>query len=172
MSEERWRQAQRYSRNKCNGEIEALRKKRDKARNALNEERQARGLALILDPLDSRFDEIEVEHFKAVLRICLAAWFEAYEVKGLTPDERIWKELCSFKEQTLGGRKMSFLQTAMGRANRTGRNSAHGVARAVALGQELERSLHSFMKILHCEVEARIAMKRSYGFQMEERITR
>jgi len=120
-----------------------------------------------LDPLDTRFDEIEAEHFKAMLQIYLEAWFEAYEVKGLTPDERIWKALSSFKQQSIDGRKMSLRQTATGRANRTGRNSAQGVARADALGQKLERSAHAFMKILRCEIDTRKAMERHYGFQMD-----
>ncbi|MGB7548683.1 MAG: hypothetical protein WBM14_13105, partial [Terracidiphilus sp.] len=90
-----WNELQHYSRNKFNGELDALSKTREKARNALSEDRLAHGFGLILDPSDSRFDEIEVEHFKAMLRIYLDAWLKAYEVKGLTPDDRIWKELCS-----------------------------------------------------------------------------
>jgi len=121
---------------------------------------------LILDPLDTRFDEIEVEHFKAELRTYLDAWLEAYEIKGMAPDERIWKELGSFKQQSIDGLNMSLRQTATGRANRAGRNSAPGIARADALGQKLERSAHAYMKILHCEIEARKAMERRHGFQM------
>jgi hypothetical protein len=160
MSEELSMRMQRYVREKLDGELYGLKIKRERDRSAVCEDQLARGFGLILDPLDTRFDEIEVEHFKAKLQICLDAWFEAYEAigNGLVPDERIWKALNSFKQQSLDGQKMSLLQTASGIANR---NSAPGIARANALGQELERSAHAFMKVLHCEIEMRRNMKRN-----------
>jgi len=161
LADELWKWLQRYVRDKFNGELDALRKKREKDRSALSEDRLARGFGLILDPLDPQFDEVEVEHFKAELQVYMEAWLEAYKVKGLTPDDRIWKELGSFKQQTLDARTMSLRQTATGRANRAGRNSAPGIARAEALGQELGRSSHAFMKLLHCEFEKRKNMKQS-----------
>src|SRR5271157_1505913 len=164
MTDAMWNELKHYSRNKFYGQMDALGAKREKDRSAVGEDQLARGFGLILDPLDTRFDEIEVEYFKSKLRIYLVSWLEAYEVKGLTPDERIWKELGSFKQQSMDGLKMSLRQTATGRANRTGRNSAQGIARADALGQKLERSAHAFMKILHCEIEARKALERRYGF--------
>jgi len=173
MNDEQWKQLQHYSRNHFYGTLDALRAKKEKDRSALSKDQLAHGFGLILDPLDSRFDEIEVEHFKAELRAYMNGWLEAYEVKRLVPDERTWKELCSFQQQSLGARKMSLCQTASGRANRTGINPAPGIARAEALGQELERSSHAFMKLLHCEIEKRKNMKpnASDGAQIVNNLT-
>jgi hypothetical protein len=130
-----------------------IKRERRAARVALKESLAALGHGLILDPLDPRFDQIEVSYCEAVLRAAAGAWLEAYDVYDVAPDDAIWKELNKHEQSLVAGRKGSLKQEAMGRAVRTGLNTAQGIARAQALGQEIERSTHAVMKSLACEIE-------------------
>ncbi len=120
---------------------------------ALMDSLAANGHGLILDPLDPRFDQIEVSFCEAVLRGKADALFEAYDMYDVAPDDAIWEELNKHKEDLVTARQGSLKQEAIGRAVRTGLNTAPGIARAQALGQEIERSTHAVMKSLACEIE-------------------
>jgi hypothetical protein len=133
----------------------SIRKERDAARIALRDSLAAGGQALISDPLDFRFDHIELSYCEAVLRAKADALFEAYDVYHVAPDDAIFGELNKHKQELVAGRTSALRQEAMGRAVRTGRNSAPGIARAVALGQEIERSTHALLQSLACEIEKR-----------------
>jgi DNA-binding Xre family transcriptional regulator len=137
-----------------------IRKEREAARVALKESLAARGHGLILDPLDPRFDQFEVSYCEAVLRATADAWLEAYDVYDVAPDDAIWAELNKHKQSLVAARKGSLKQEAIGRAVRTGRNTAPGIARAEALGQEIERSTHALMKSLACEIEKRMMARK------------
>jgi hypothetical protein len=113
----------------------------------------ARGIGFAVNPLDSRFDEVEVSHCKAVLRAKADAFLEAYRVYDLTPDNAILEELCSHQRQLVDARRNSLRGEAGMRAARTGRNPAPDVARAEALAQKIERSTHAFLGSLACEIE-------------------
>lgn len=130
-----------------------IKKEREAARVALKESLAARGHGLILDPLDPRFDQIEVSYCEAVLCATADAWLEAYDVYDVPPDDTIWEELNKHKQSLVAGRRGSLKQEATGRAVRMGLNTAPGIARAEALGREIERSTHAAMKALACEIE-------------------
>lgn len=165
MRDQKWEQVKLYARDRFRGMLDVLVSKRIQDRNALAEDQLARGNGLLLDPLDPRFDNIEVESERAELMALAAAWLEAYDVYRLVPDDRLWRELCSAKEQSLAGKAMSLRQTATGRANRTGINSAPGIARAEALSENLQRAAHALLKLIHCEIEAKKQTAATrYGF--------
>jgi hypothetical protein len=165
MLDEKWEEVKLYARNRFRADFDTLQSKREGDRNELAGEELARGFGLILDPLDPRFDRIEIEHRKAVLAAQASAWFEAYNVHRLVPDDRLWQELCRFREDSLAATAMSLRQTATGRANRMGMNSAPGIARADALARKLRRSAHEFLKSIRCKITARQQESRPrFGF--------
>ncbi len=141
--------------------MDAIGREREATRDAVRTDLAACGFGLAIDPLDPRFDQAEISYCKAVLRAKADALFEAYEVYGLEPDDWIWKELNSHQQQLLAARINSLKQEAAGTAVRTGRNSAPGLARAEALGREIERSTHAFLKSLACEIEKRKHMRKT-----------
>jgi hypothetical protein len=141
--------------------MDAIGKEREATRDAVRTDLAARGFGFALDPLDPRFDQAEIGYCKSVLRAKADALFEAYEVYGLAPDDWIWNELNSHQQQLLVARRNSLKQEATGRAVRTGRNSAPSLARAEALGREIERSTHAFLKSLACEIEKRKHMRKT-----------
>jgi hypothetical protein len=148
--------------------MDVIERERETTRDAVRSDLAARGFGFALDPFDPRFDQAEISYCKAVLRAKADALFEAYEVYGLAPDDWIRKELNSHQQQLLAARRNSLRQEAVGRAVRTGRNSAPGLARAEALGREIERSTHAFLKALDCEIEKRKHMPKN---ENESRIT-
>jgi hypothetical protein len=123
--------------------------------NALKEDLGKRGFGFALDLLDPRFDDIEIWHCNAVLRAKADALFEAYQVYCLPVDDQIMKELNSHQRQMVDSRKGSLMAAATGRALRTGKNTAPGIARAEELGRKIERSTHAALKGIACEVEKR-----------------
>lgn len=135
--------------------MQSLREERGAMRSMVSTDLAARGFGFALNPLDPRFDEVEVGHCKAVLRAKADALFEAYEVYGLKPDDFIWEELNTHQQQLVHARKNSLRAEAGGRAARTGRNPAPDLARAEALGDKIERSTHAFLKSFACEIEKR-----------------
>ena len=135
-----------------------LRAEQEAKTNTLKEDLGNRGFGFALDPLDSRFDDIQIWHCNAVLQAKADALFEAYGVYGLPVDDLIMKELHSHQRQMVGARKSGLKSTATSRALRTGQNTAHGIARAEELGRKIERSTHAYMKSLACEVEKRRQM--------------
>jgi hypothetical protein len=132
-----------------------LRAEQEAKTNTLKEDLGNRGFGFALDPLDSRFDDIEIWHCNAVLQAKADALFEAYIVYGLPVDGLIMRELHSHQRQMVDARKSGLKSAAAGRALRTGRNPAPGIARAEELGRKIERSTHAALKGLACEVEKR-----------------
>lgn len=130
-------------------------REREAARIALKDSLAAGGHGLIFDPLDPRFDQFEVSYCEAVLRAKADALFEAHDVYDVAPDDAIWGELNKHRQGLVAARRGALKQEAIGRAVRTGLNTAPGIARAKALGQEIERSTHAVMKSLACDLEKR-----------------
>jgi hypothetical protein len=121
----------------------------------MREELAARGFGLLIDPNDSRFDQIKIDFLRAALVARLDALFEAYEVYGLPVDGYICRHLASYRQQTVDGTRSALISQAGSRARRTGKNPAPAIARARALGQEIERSTHTCLKSLMCDIEKR-----------------
>jgi hypothetical protein len=111
-----------------------------------------------LDPQDPRFDEIEVCYCNAVLQARADALLDAYSTYGLELDDNIMRDLGSARQQMVDATKNSLLAAAALRAARRGTNSAPLLARARALGQEIERRTHAHLKGIACDVEMRRCM--------------
>ena len=138
--------------------MDLIAREREAARIALKDSLAASGHGLILNPLDPRFDQIEVSYCEAVLRTKADALFEAYDVYDVAPDDAIWEELNKHKQDLVAARRSALKQEVISRAVRSGRNQAPGIARAEALGREIERSTHALMKSFACEIEKRKQM--------------
>jgi hypothetical protein len=147
-----------FVRQRFDSAMALLRAEQEAKTNALKEDLGNRGLGFALDPLDPRFDDIEVTHCNAVLQAKADALLDAYEVYGLPIDDLIMKDLNSHQRQLVDASTGSIKATATSRALRTGKNTAPGIARAEALGREIERSTHAYLKSLACEVEKRRQM--------------
>lgn len=147
-----------YARQRFDSASALLRAEQEAKTKAMEEDLGNRGFGFALDPLDSRFDDIQTWHCNAVLQAKADALFEAYEVYGLPIDDLIMKELNSHQRQMVDARASGLKSATTGRALRTGRNTAPGIARAEELGRKIERSTHAYMKSLACEVEKRIQM--------------
>jgi hypothetical protein len=146
------------------GSMDTLRQQRDVQRLAISADLAARGHGVALNPLDPRFDDVEVAHCNAVLQAKACALFEAYEVYGMTPDH-LWQELNSHHRQLVDAAKHSLQAQAGMRAARRGENASTDVARAEELGRKIERSSHATMKSLACQVEKRKHMLKSENGQ-------
>ena len=147
-----------FVRRRFDSMMDLIQRERDAATSALKESLAARGQGVIFDPLDSRFDQIELSYCEAVLRAKADALFEANEVYDVEPDDAIWKELNRHKSDLVAARRQALQQTAVSRAVRTGRNTAPGVARAESLGRQIERSMHALLKSFSCEIEKKKQM--------------
>jgi hypothetical protein len=128
---------------------------RDAKINALREDLANRGFGLLLDPNDSRFDQIKIDFLRAALLARLDALFEAYDVYALPVDDHILQSLTSYRVQTVDGMRNSLRSGAIMRSRRTGKNSAPAVARAESLGMKIGRATHTYLKSLACEIEKR-----------------
>jgi hypothetical protein len=132
-----------------------LNDERDAKITAISEDLGARGFGYVLDPNDSRFDQVKLDYYKAVLLARADALFEAYEVYGLPVDDYIWQQLNRYKASFVAATKGAIRHQAGSRATRTGRNPAQALARAESLGMKIERSTHTYMKSLFCDIEKR-----------------
>jgi hypothetical protein len=147
-----------FVRRRVDSAMDLITREREAATAALKESLAARGHGLIFDPLDPRFDQIQLSWCEAMLRAKANALFEAYEVYDVAPDDAIWKELNRHKSDLELARGQALKQTAIGIARRTGRNTAPGIARAESLGRQIARSTHALLKSFACEIEKRKQM--------------
>ncbi len=147
-----------FVRRRFDSAMDLITREREAARIALKDSLLASGYGLILNPLDPRFDQIEVSYCEAVLRTKADALFEAYDVYDVAPDDAIWEELNKHKQDLVAARRSALKQEVISRAVRSGRNQAPGIARAESLGREIERSTHALMKSFACEIEKRKQM--------------
>ena len=109
----------------------------------------------MIDPNDSRFDQIKIDFLRADLVARLDALLEAYDVYGLPVDDHIWQSLTSYRVQMVGGMRNLTQISGRNEIAASRKNPAPATARAESLGMKIERATHTHLKSLACEIEKR-----------------